>query len=60
MIYEAPPPRTTKACPNCRDGNVWTRDGPTGRMCIVCNGHGWVYLDGSADPRYVPPKKVKL
>jgi len=59
MIYETPPARTTRPCPACPDGNVWARGGPTGRMCPTCNGHGWLHMDGSAEPRYVPPKKAK-
>jgi len=27
-------------CPVCPDGNEWTRNGPTGRVCQVCKGTG--------------------
>ena len=28
-----------RPCPACPDGSVWTRDGPTGKVCPVCKGH---------------------
>jgi rubrerythrin len=41
----------TRPCPSCPDGNVWGANGPTGAPCPTCNGHGVVFLDGSAMPR---------
>ena len=29
-------------CPYCPDGNLWTRDGPTG-TCPVCGGKAFLY-----------------
>ena len=40
--------RQTRPCPSCPDGNVWTAEGPTGKTCPTCNGHGFVYLNGEA------------
>jgi hypothetical protein len=33
-------------CPRCADGNVWTRDGPTGAACPACKGHGFIIPRG--------------
>ena len=30
----------SRACPMCPDGNLWGRDGPTGKACPVCKGEG--------------------
>ncbi len=30
------------ACPNCPDGNVWTREGPTGKACPTCKGKAYL------------------
>jgi DnaJ-class molecular chaperone len=29
-------------CPACPDGQVWTSDGPTGRLCPVCQGKAFI------------------
>lgn len=42
-----------RPCPNCPDGNVWDSNGPTCKVCPVCNGFAALKADGSA----LPPRK---
>ena len=46
-----------RPCPDCPDGSVWNSQGPTAKVCPVCNGHAVVKLDGSP---VAPPYKSKF
>ena len=34
-------------CPQCPDGNVWTSNGPTCKVCPRCNGLAYITLGES-------------
>ena len=36
-------------CPECPDGQVWTREGPTGRTCGRCKGHAVIWTTDNED-----------
>jgi len=40
-------PRGERPCPACPDGSVWDSNGPTAKICPICNGYATVNLDGS-------------
>ncbi len=59
-------PITTKPCPDCPDGYVWTASGPTEKECPTCLGLSFVYVGttqekGKAhiEARYAIPQEPK-
>lgn len=36
-------------CPDCPDGQVWDRNGPTREACPTCGGNAFVWAGQDAD-----------
>lgn len=37
-------------CPDCPDGQVWNRKGPTADACLTCGGEAFIWTSEPPDP----------
>jgi uncharacterized protein (DUF983 family) len=38
-------------CPDCPDGQLWDKDGPTEDVCPRCGGHAFIWTAEEAEKR---------
>lgn len=41
--------KSRQQCPDCPDGYVWTKNGPTDKACQTCGGNSYIEADADRE-----------